>query len=164
MRDMRLLIRRLAGEGITVLLSSHQLAEVEELCDRVAIIRRGRIVYEGALSDLKRHGGQRLPPAHERRRGRAAACAAPRRRLRDVRDGGDGLHFSAAEADVERLSVALVEAGAAIRALAPHTASLEDLFFRLTEGEAADAQAASAELLGNGRGARAGQRAGSETP
>ena len=53
MRDMRLLIRRLAGEGITVLLSSHQLAEVEELCDRVAIIRRGRVVYEGALSDLK---------------------------------------------------------------------------------------------------------------
>ena len=49
---MRDLVRRLAGEGITVLLSSHLLAEVEELCNRVAIIRRGRIVYEGALDEL----------------------------------------------------------------------------------------------------------------
>ena len=39
MRDMRLLIRRLADQGITVLLSSHLMAEVEELCNRVAIIR-----------------------------------------------------------------------------------------------------------------------------
>src|SRR5205807_2235653 len=48
-RDMRTLIRRLAGEAITVLLSSHQLPEVQELCDRVAIVNRGRIVYEGQL-------------------------------------------------------------------------------------------------------------------
>src|SRR5947208_13096595 len=52
MRDMRDLVRRLAGEGITVLLSSHILAEVEELCNRVAIIRKGRIVYEGDLAAL----------------------------------------------------------------------------------------------------------------
>src|SRR5437899_8941348 len=52
MRDMRDLVRRLAGEGITVLLSSHLLTEVEELCNRVAIIRKGRIVYEGQLQDL----------------------------------------------------------------------------------------------------------------
>ena len=57
MRDMRALIRRLAEEGITVLLSSHQLPEVQELCDRVAIVDRGRVVYEGALSDLRRQGG-----------------------------------------------------------------------------------------------------------
>ncbi|MGA9314573.1 MAG: ATP-binding cassette domain-containing protein, partial [Solirubrobacteraceae bacterium] len=57
MRDMRALIRRLAGEGITVLLSSHQLPEVQELCDRVAIVDRGKVVYEGALADLRRQGG-----------------------------------------------------------------------------------------------------------
>src|SRR5207237_1799324 len=44
MRDMRDLVRRLAGEGITVLPSTHLLAEVEELCNRVALIRKGRIV------------------------------------------------------------------------------------------------------------------------
>src|SRR5437870_1401619 len=52
MRDMRDLVRRLAREGITVLLSSHLLAEVEEVCNRVAIIRKGRIVYEGPLQEL----------------------------------------------------------------------------------------------------------------
>src|SRR5207249_4510854 len=52
MRDMRDLVRRLAGEGITVLLSSHLLGEVEELCNRVAIIQKGRVVYEGALREL----------------------------------------------------------------------------------------------------------------
>src|SRR5690349_15934023 len=54
MRDMRELIRRLASEGMTVLLSSHQLAEVEELCNRVAIVRTGKVVFEGHLSELRR--------------------------------------------------------------------------------------------------------------
>src|SRR5712691_2799708 len=52
MRDMRDLVRRLAADGITILLSSHLLYEVEELCNRVAIIRKGSIVYEGMLTDL----------------------------------------------------------------------------------------------------------------
>ena len=76
MRDMRDLIRRLSGEGITVLLSSHQLPEVQELCDRVAIVDRGRVVYEGALSDLRRQGGAGYRLRTHRRR----ACAADRPR------------------------------------------------------------------------------------
>src|SRR5213592_787252 len=57
MRDMRLLIRRLADDGMTVLLSSHLMTEVEELCNRVAIIQSGAIIYEGAIADLKRAAG-----------------------------------------------------------------------------------------------------------
>src|SRR5579875_98247 len=57
MRDMRRLIRRLADERMTVVLSSHLLAEVEELCNRVAIVRQGRIVYEGEIAALKRGAG-----------------------------------------------------------------------------------------------------------
>ena len=52
MRDMRLLIHRLAAEGITVLLSSHLMSEVEELCNRVAIVSDGRVRYEGSLQEL----------------------------------------------------------------------------------------------------------------
>src|SRR3954470_6811959 len=52
MRDMRRLIRRLADGGMTVLLSSHLMPEVEELCNRVAIVRNGRVVYEGSLPEL----------------------------------------------------------------------------------------------------------------
>src|SRR6201991_1071211 len=49
MRDMRALVHRLVGDGMTVLLSSHLMDEVEDLCDRVAIVTRGRVVYEGSL-------------------------------------------------------------------------------------------------------------------
>jgi ABC-2 type transport system ATP-binding protein len=134
MRDMRVLIRRLASEGITVLLSSHQLAEVEELCDRVAIIRSGRVVYEGALAELRGQAGRsyRLHTSDDLR---AAALCAEQPGLQDVQLGQSGISFRAEERDAGALSVALVTAGLQILALAPELATLEDLFFRLTEGE-----------------------------
>ena len=86
MRDMRALIRRLADEGITVLLSSHQLPEVQDLCDRVAIVDSGRVVYEGALADLRRQGGAgyRLHTTDDLR-ALAVVRAQPRHRARDRR-------------------------------------------------------------------------------
>ena len=76
MRDMRALVSRLAGEGITVLLSSHLLGEVEELCNRVAIIRRGKIVYEGALARPACDRGDRVQAANGRARARAGDLLA----------------------------------------------------------------------------------------
>jgi ABC-2 type transport system ATP-binding protein len=139
MRDMRELVRRLAHEGITVMLSSHLLAEVEELCNRVAIIRRGRIVYEGSLADLKRtaSGRWRLRTTDD---ARAAAVCAAQPGIEVV--AGDGLAIAAAgEQAVAELSVALVESGLGIVELHQHVASLEDLFFALTEGDGAGAPA-----------------------
>ncbi|HEX5853766.1 MAG TPA: ABC transporter ATP-binding protein [Solirubrobacteraceae bacterium] len=134
MRDMRLLIRRLALEGITVLLSSHQLPEVEELCDRVAIVQTGRVVYEGALADLRRQGGAgyRLRTSDD---ARALALVRAQAGIDAAAAGEHGLTFQAQEADVGALSLALGDAGIAILALTPELATLEDLFFRLTEGE-----------------------------
>jgi ABC-2 type transport system ATP-binding protein len=140
MRDMRMLIRRLAGEGITVLLSSHQLTEVEEVCNRVAIIRSGGVVFEGGLDDLRRTAATsyRLrttdPP-------RAVSICAAQPRLRELKGGagGEDITFIADEDSVAELSVALVEAGIAITALIPQRPSLEDLFFRFIEGESAGA-------------------------
>ncbi len=68
MRDMRVLVHRLAEDGLTVLLSSHLMDEVEELCDRVAIVTRGRVVYEGALRRADRDDRRPLRAAHHRRR------------------------------------------------------------------------------------------------
>jgi ABC-2 type transport system ATP-binding protein len=134
MRDMRQLVRRLAGEGITVLLSSHLLSEVEELCNRVAIIRSGRIVYEGRLEELMAGagGGYRLRAA-DLDRARAIALAQPA--VRDLRIEDDSLRFSADESAVADLSIALGEAGVGITALVPEKASLEELFLGLTEGD-----------------------------
>jgi ABC-2 type transport system ATP-binding protein len=53
MAEMRTLIKTLAGEGRTVLLSSHLLAEVEQICDRVGVIREGVLVAEGTTDELR---------------------------------------------------------------------------------------------------------------
>jgi ABC-2 type transport system ATP-binding protein len=140
MRDMRDLVRRLASEGITVLLSSHLLGEVEELCNRVAIIRRGRIIYEGSLGDLLAGAasGYRLRTP-EPERARSLLLAQP---------GVDGLvanngelRFSADERAAGALSIALGQARIPITALIPETASLEELFLEMT-GEPSDEVAA----------------------
>jgi ABC-2 type transport system ATP-binding protein len=137
MRDMRGLIRRLAGEGITVLLSSHQLPEVQELCDRVAIVDAGRVVYEGALADLRRQGGAgyRLRTTDD---ARALELAHRQRGIEFAVAGEHGVAFQAEEQDVAGLSLALGQAGVGILALTPELATLEDLFFRLTDGKAAE--------------------------
>jgi ABC-2 type transport system ATP-binding protein len=139
MRDMRLLIRRLAQEGITIMLSSHLLAEVEGLCNRVAIVQRGKIVYEGEIAALKRTAGASYSLQTTDDAKAIAICRA-QPGIEDVRTVQERIWFSASEEAVAQLSQALIEAGALIRALTPQTATLEDLFFRLTEGADGAAQ------------------------
>ena len=151
MRDMRELIRDLAARGITVLLSSHLLVEVEELCNRVAIVRRGAVAYEGELAELRDRAGVSFrlrTAADERARGVCAAQAG----IEDVQEApGGGLLFRAAgESAVGELSLALAESAVPVLELTPRQASLEDLFFQLTEGKGADGAAriaAAAEEL-----------------
>src|SRR2546423_13241336 len=77
MRDMRELVLRLAHDQITVVLSSHVLAEVQELCNRVAIVRNGSMVYEGHLSELRRTAGRGHPPRPPRRAPPPRGCPPP---------------------------------------------------------------------------------------
>ena len=132
MRDMRLLIRRLAGEGMTVLLSSHLMNEVEEVCNRVGIVRSGKIVYEGAIAELKSSAGAtyRLSTTDDER---ALAVCRAQPGISNERVESGRISFTADESAVAELSQALIEAGALIRSLAPQTVTLEDLFFSLTE-------------------------------
>jgi len=133
MRDVRELVRRLAGEGMTVLLSSHLLAEVEELCNRVAIIRKGRILYEGSLQELLAgaEGLHRLQ-AVEPQRARLLCLAQPG--IGEVRLEGETITFRASEEAVAALSIALGQAHLGFTTLAPETTSLEQLFLDMTEG------------------------------
>jgi ABC-2 type transport system ATP-binding protein len=118
MRDMRALVRRLAGEGITILLSSHLLNEVEELCNRVAIIRKGRIVYQGGLGELlaTATSGYRLRTL-EPERARMLCLAQPG--IDDVVAADGSLRFTADEQAVAALSVALGQARIGVTALVP---------------------------------------------
>jgi ABC-2 type transport system ATP-binding protein len=131
MRDMRALVRRLADQGMTVVLSSHLMSEVEELCNRVAIILRGSIIREGALAELLAvSAGRYRLEATDVDRARAILA---RQGLRDLVADGKGLRFSASPNDVARASVALGVAGIGIFSLVAEAASLEQLFLHLTE-------------------------------
>jgi ABC-2 type transport system ATP-binding protein len=147
MRDMRILIRRLADQGMTVLLSSHLMAEVEELCDRVVIISTGRVRYEGALADLiaTTAGRYELRTTDDER---ATAIAGAQRGIRDLARDARGLTFSADEPATTALSIALGEAGVGIAALVPRTATLEELFFRMTEEASPPSSEAPAPAAG----------------
>ena len=144
MRDMKILVRRLSSEGITVMLSSHQMTDVEELCNRVAIINRGRILYEGAVAELKRSLGTLY-------RLRASDLAQARRLaegfdLGDLAVEGDELRFSGAETAVEQFMIALGRHDVGVRALVPQQATLEQVFFELTESDGGPAPAPAPAL------------------
>ncbi len=104
-QEMRALIRSLADtDGITVILASHQLLEVQRVCDRVAILNRGRLVREGSVSELT-SGGQRLrlsltPMA------RALSVLGPRGTLE-----GDALMAAIPRSEGPALLRALIEQG-----------------------------------------------------
>jgi ABC-2 type transport system ATP-binding protein len=157
MRDMRLLIRSLADAGITVLLSSHQLPEVQDLCDRVAIVDRGRVVYEGALADLRRQGGAgyRLRTSDDER---ALPIAREQPGIEHAHPGEHGLSLQADESHIGAMSLALGQAGIGILTLTPELATLEDLFFRLTETDGAPSQPAIDEPVGRDAPSLAGAK------
>ena len=118
---------------MTVVLSSHLLPEVEELCNRVAIIRSGpdRLRGRDRRAQAHRRAGYRLRTTDD---ARALEVCRAQPGIADVHVESGEIHFTGDEAAVAELSVALIEAGALIRALAPETVTLEDLFFSLTEG------------------------------
>jgi ABC-2 type transport system ATP-binding protein len=134
MRDMRALVHRLAEDGLTVLLSSHLMDEVEDLCDRVAIVTRGRVVYEGSLEELiaSTSGRYDLRTTDD---GPAAVIARRAPGISDLASSSRGLSFAGDERAVAALTLELAQAGIGLRALVPRTATLEELFFRMTEGE-----------------------------
>ena len=138
MRDMRQLVRRLADEGITILLSSHLLNEVEELCNRVAIIRKGSIIYEGKLGDLLATAstGYRLRATNPER-ARALCLAQGGVELLPTTNGD--LRLRGEEEAIAALTIALGQAQIGLTALVPETQSLEELFLGMTGGESSDA-------------------------
>jgi ABC-2 type transport system ATP-binding protein len=144
-RFLRALLQRLADEGMTILLSSHLLAEVQEVCNRVAVINDGRIVHEGALADVTATAAAsyRLRTTDNEQAARALERVVG---VGGLRREHDELSFTLDGDDVVALTRALADAGVGIRVLVRGQATLEDLFFRLTEsaGAASDSEEAAA--------------------
>ena len=129
MADMRALLVDVAAGGQTVLLSSHLLAEVQEICDRVGIIAGGRLLVESTVAELRGATGIRLvaEPID-----RALAVAMKVAGDDAVEVEGPVLRVSGPAAQAPELARALVGAGIDITELTPVERSLEDVFFDLT--------------------------------
>ncbi|WP_228386293.1 ABC transporter ATP-binding protein [Ornithinicoccus halotolerans] len=120
MADMRATVRALAGAGCTVLLSSHLLGEVQQVCDRVAVMAHGRLRTVTTVAELRAQAGVRL-------RVRASPQAHADRVVADVAGPGP-----VAAEHAPRVTAALVRAGLEVHEVARVEPSLEEAFLALT--------------------------------
>jgi ABC-type multidrug transport system ATPase subunit len=131
MAEMRAFIRSLGREGRTVLLSSHLMGEVEHVCDRVGVIRSGKLVGEGTLDELR--GRTRLRVRAEPLEAAESVVASlPPVEQVAVADGSLLVTVDPAAAAV--INRELVERGIAVNELRLERASLEKVFLELTQG------------------------------
>jgi ABC-2 type transport system ATP-binding protein len=136
-REVRALVRQIAADGITVFVSSHLLAEVEQVCSHVGVMRTGQLVFQGSLGDLRRTHAPRIRVGTTDVE--AAATVFAKLSLADPVPGDGVITAELGEAEPERITAELVHAGVGVRELVVETASLEDLFVGLT-GEGFDVE------------------------
>ena len=138
-REVRSLIRSLAAEGTTVFVSSHLLAEIEQVCTDAAVMSVGRLVAQGTIAELRGVGGARVRLESP---DRALAIAVFSRFGMTVAEpGADDAELIAAfgeqEPDPDAVVAALVEARVRVRSFTVDRPSLEQRFVDLT-GEGFD--------------------------
>ncbi len=130
-RDMRNLMLELRDSGTSILLSSHQLSEIETVCDEVTILNSGRVAARGHIDDLlnvegrtsvRASGGEELP-------------AALSDLVGDIAVSGGAWVFSIADADIRKVVDVLDDEKWRLLSVAPMRDSLEDYFARLVGGE-----------------------------
>jgi ABC-2 type transport system ATP-binding protein len=138
MAEVRELIRGLSTEGRTVLLSSHLLHEVEQVCDRVAILSRGRLIAHGAIRDLLlRRGAVRFSTTDDTR---AAAIVSALPWVTGVTAENGYLTAAAPPERSWELTKALAEQGVSVKEMAPAQDSLERYFLEVTGEDGASAR------------------------
>lgn len=144
-RDIRNLMLALRDEGATVLLSSHQLSEVEAVCDRVSIVSRGRVAAEGPIMELLNVAGRTSVRATDL----PEDLPAPLRVLTaDAAVTGGTWVFSVPDDAVRTTVDAIDDAGGHVVAVQPKRESLEDYFTRmLARGEVSADVRGSAETV-----------------
>jgi ABC-2 type transport system ATP-binding protein len=141
-RQVGELVRDLSAAGAAVLISSHQISEIEGVCDTLTVLRRGTVVWEGTTQELRAQAPASAYRLHTSDDDRALALA--------VRQGGvevqpastGGLTARAPQDAVDALVLALARDGIAVRRLELLVSPLESMFFRLT-GERGDAEGAA---------------------
>jgi ABC-2 type transport system ATP-binding protein len=130
-RDARGLVRDLAARGAAVVLSSHDMAEVEDLCDAVTVLRAGRVIFAGPVAELRARSGGVIH-ALETSDDPAARAIASNDAGVHVTAADGGLAAAGTAEAIDGYVIALGRAGIAIRRLERRAPSLEDAVLRLT--------------------------------
>ena len=134
-RQVRELIRHLRDEfKLTILMSSHLLAEVEQLCERVGIIHTGRLLYQGATAQLIAPARAHRLRVEQTEEAYRLLTDDPRVRVR--RNGADYLYLETPAEHLPTISARLCNNGIKLFELSPHRETLEEVFLRLTESKA----------------------------
>jgi ABC-2 type transport system ATP-binding protein len=129
--DVREIIRGLASRGTAVFLNSHLLSEVEQMCDRVAVVDHGRVIASGTMDELLSGTAVKV-----RVEGLDAAARAKLSTFGDMDDEGDQLTFTKLKSErVPDLVSAIVSLGGRVYEVAPRHQTLEDRFLQLLEEE-----------------------------
>jgi ABC-2 type transport system ATP-binding protein len=140
-KEIRDLIVALHGEGKTIFMNTHILTDVEMLCDRVAIIVKGRIRYEGRIEDFLESDARQCDVALANVPPELAELFESR--FEAVLGGrGENLEFRVAEKHAGELVRSALDAGATLRSVAPHRVSLERIFLSAVEEEARERRSA----------------------
>jgi ABC-2 type transport system permease protein len=133
-RGVRALIKDLAGRGVAIVLSSHDMAEVEELCDELTVIDHGVVVYSGSVDALRQRAPAALHVLHTSDDRTAHDLGSSRRGLtvRLSRADEGGLEVAGDVHALDAYTIALGQAGIGMRSLERRTRSLESLFLEIT--------------------------------
>ncbi|GAB4586325.1 ABC transporter ATP-binding protein [Nocardia sp. IFM 10818] len=127
MAEMRALITDLAGTGHTILLSSHLLAEVQEICDRVGVINDGKLIAESTVAEMR--GRTTILVKAEPQ---DVALAAVRGIGADAAPTVAGIRIDAGAEAAPRIARAIIDAGAELHELRTTGRSLEEAYFEMT--------------------------------
>jgi ABC-2 type transport system ATP-binding protein len=130
-REIRELVRELAKEEHGVLLASHLLYEVEQICDRVLVINKGKLIASGTIAEVTAGAGTIDIAVGDPARAGATLRALPG--ITNVQETEAGVKVTAEPARGADLNRALAAAGIYASAIVPHKSSLEDVFLEITD-------------------------------
>ena len=133
-RDIRDILNKLTGTGVTVFINSHLLGEVESFCEYVAILHKGTLALEGKVSSLVAGRGYTVEAIHV-----SDAVVAELRRLgAAIAMTAEGLNVQLGSREEANEVIDIIRAGGGwIESVNNATSSLEDVFIRTTRGEKA---------------------------
>jgi ABC-2 type transport system ATP-binding protein len=146
-RDIQELVRELCADGAAVLLSSHQIGEIEDVCDGFTVLRTGKAVWSGTAAELRAQAPGSAYSLITSDDARAIQIAQGRAGIGALPAPNGGIALSAADDSLDAYVLALARAGIAVRRLELLVSPLESMFFALTGEAPDDPTAARAERV-----------------